>query len=171
MLLLVNNLHEKNITERQGRLNVRFGAIKWVRMCVRTCVYVYEQVRTSVRVHVCSCVLIAAVGSFILGNDRWSLVRSFDPSFASGNSQWKNLLYDALWPISSRVIRNWHVLAQQKIVLAQRKIACARSQLELSFLVDRSQDLRLFPTAALTSQWELLVYVVRVGTVLLEWAW
>ena len=89
--------------------------------------------------------LIAAVGSFILGNDRWSLVRSFDPSFASGNSQWKNLLYDALWPISSRVIRNWHVLAQQKIVLAQQKIACARSQLELSFLVDRSQDLRLFP--------------------------
>ena len=32
-------------------------------------------------------ILIAAVGSFILGNDRWSLVRSFDPSFASGNSQ------------------------------------------------------------------------------------
>ena len=32
-------------------------------------------------------VLVAAAGSFILGNDRWSLVRSFDPSFASGNSQ------------------------------------------------------------------------------------
>lgn len=99
---------------------------------------------------------IAAVGSFILGNDRWSLVRSFDPSFASGNSQWKNLLYDALWPISSRVIRNWHVLAQQKIVLAQRKIACARSQLELSFLVDRSQDLRLFPGKLWHLLWLLL---------------
>ena len=101
------------------------------------------QIISSSRFRLTLYLIFAAVGSFILGNDRWSLVRSFDPSFASGNSQWKNLLYDALWPISSRVIRNWHVLAQQKIVLAQRKIACARSQLELSFLVDRSQDLRL----------------------------
>ena len=36
-------------------------SFKRVRMCVRTCVYVYEQVRTSVRVHVCSCVLIYVV--------------------------------------------------------------------------------------------------------------
>ena len=127
-------------------------SLKWV--------FGYLMPRCEIR----KCKVFAAVGSFILGNDRWSLVRSFDPSFASGNSQWKNLLYDALWPISSRVIRNWHVLAQQKIVLAQRKIACARSQLELSFLVDRSQDLRSLSylqqtslTAALTSQWELLV--------------
>ena len=101
------------------------------------------QIISSSRFRLTLYLIFAAVGSFILGNDRWSLVRSFDPSFASGNSQWKNLLYDALWPISSCVIRNWHVLAQQKIVLAQQKIACARSQLELSFLVDRSQDLRL----------------------------